>query len=227
MKPRRNHCRRQTPNRPELPGRGQDGFTLLEVMVVVFVMGILAAWAVSSWASFMRHQELRGDAINLHKEILALKARAVQNDDTAYIDAVLGGSALTLKWKYETNANPPMSDWSNRVIQLKNDVKIDTAVGSLSGGDLVKLPGNSFPVDNKWRGPNCVALSNTDPKSIRIFIHPDTLRVNSFNAFENGRITLISNVNKVKSRYCIQKDSTCMKPEIYHQTEAGAVWKRL
>lgn len=200
------------------------GFTILELMAVILVMGILTAAVIANWSTFMRHQDLRGDAINLHKEILALKARAVQNDDTAYIDAVLGGSACTLKYRYETDAG--VSTLFRRVIQLKKDVLIDTAVDvSLPSGDLAKLSGGSSS-KNYWMGPNVPAPFTTSSNSVRILIHPDTLRADPTRAFMEGRITLRSNLPKVTSRYCIQKDSTCMKPEIYYK-QSGATWKRL
>ncbi|MDR2591477.1 MAG: type II secretion system GspH family protein [Chitinispirillales bacterium] len=212
--------------------KDKAGFTLIEVMVVIFVMGILAAAIISNWSTFMRHQELRSDAITLHKEILAIRARAVQNDDSAYIDAVVGGSACTLKWRYDasTDAAPNAGAWAKKVIRLNKDVTVDTAITTAvtslpSGNELVKLKGNSQT--NYWMGANLTPPVTIPDKNVRIFIDPDTLKNDPTNAFKDGRIVLKSSLAKIKSRYCIQKDSTCMKPEIYQQTKAGGAWKRL
>lgn len=217
---RQNVCGRQGQGGRRAPACPAAGFTLLEMMVVIFVLGVLTAAVVVNWSSFMRHQELRADAISLHKEILALRARAVENDDSTRIGAEIGGSVCTLGWKAPTAANPEINAWVKRTIQLKKDVKIDTAAAII--GDLTKLPDN--PAKNNWIvGPGNKVLK------IAISPPPDSVRDDHIKtyAFNDGRIVLTSSSAKITARYCIQKDSTCMKPEIYHQTKAGVAWKRL
>jgi type II secretory pathway pseudopilin PulG len=187
------------------------------MVVVIAVLGILTAAVIVNWSSFMRHQDLRADAITLHKEIVALRARAVENGDSAILDAVTGGSACTLKWRIPSDDGNSGS-WSKRTIKFSPNVKIDTDVGdiNITGSELVKLPGN--PAKNNWM---------SSPTGVKILIHPDTLRDNPINAFADGLIRLKSDVSSVKSRYCIQRDSTCVRPELYHQTKEGTPWKRL
>lgn len=207
------------------PAAGAGGFTLLELMVVIFVMGIITAWIVVSWSSFMRAQELRGDAINLHKEILALRARAMENDDEAAIEMGVGATTnnCVVTWNVcnEADAGDENQCKSGelvtrtKTVPLNQHVIIDTddaGIGATSG-ELVMLAAN------KWK------VSATEAK---IKIDPVVLRNDPFNVFEEGRIVLKSSLtNKVKAQYCIQKDNTCMKPEIYHRTKAGGAWKRL
>jgi prepilin-type N-terminal cleavage/methylation domain-containing protein len=203
------------------------GFTLIEVMVVIFIMGVLAAAVISNWASFMRNQELRGDAINLHKEIMALKAKAIEHDDWAYIDAVVGGSACTLSWNYEKDGDPPTTELAKRVIPLKKDVIIDTDIGAIpAGSDLVILPGTPQEI-NYWMGANLVPAITNPPNNVRILINPTTLKENPVNAYLDGRIILKSSSAKIKARYCIQKDNTGIRPELYYQSKAGGKWTRM
>ena len=68
----------------------RGGFTILELVVTVTVFGILTAAAAVSWVSFSRYQQLRESAGAFHKELLALKAKALENGDTiriTYIDS--------------------------------------------------------------------------------------------------------------------------------------------
>jgi prepilin-type N-terminal cleavage/methylation domain-containing protein len=204
------------------PGNGGAGFTLLEMVVVITVLGILTAAVIVSWSSFMRHQELRSDAITLHKEIIALRARAVENGDSARMTSTIDGSVCNIEWKVNdpTESNPDASVWRTKGIPLNKSVIVKTEVISSVSGDLSKLPNGTATetaASNKWVTGNAV----------NILIDPDILKDDPLNAFQNGRIILASNVNSVKSRYCIQKDSTCMRPELYQQTKSGAPWKRL
>jgi hypothetical protein len=52
-----------------------------------------------------------------------------------------------------------------------------------------------------------------------------TVEPSNLEAYKTGRI-LISKTN-VKARYCIQKDDSSIRPELYHQTKDGAAWNRM
>jgi len=218
MEPRSNlHQQPRTP-RPT----GQAGFSLIEIVVVIVVMGVITSMVSVNWASFMRHQELRQDAINMHKEILTLKARAIEN---GYGDTLRGGSGnigslnllpnqYVIKWFVPDTAdanNPPHQ--MSKTFTLNSGVVIDIDTSLMTPyaptGDLPQIPSNG------WLGNN---------STVKIVAEPDNIDAYK-GVYANGRIVLWR--PKVNARYCIQKDSTNIKPELYHQSKRGSAWRRL
>jgi len=74
-------------------------------------------------------------------------------------------------------------------------------------GDLTKIP-------NGW----------ADNGKVKIVVEPDNIYAYK-NEYTTGRIVLSR--PKVNARYCIQKDSVSIKPELYHQSKVGSAWKRM
>jgi len=183
---------------------GAPGFTLLEIIVVIVVMGVLSAAISVNWSSFMRHQELRGDAINLHKEIVALKARAIEEGDSFKITA--GSDAYGIhKWDPASGTG---GAWVPvKSIPLSKGVKVENPAATLSDNGLHKLFTGSA---DKWSGPE-IKVTNDNIK-----------------AFEDGNILLTS--SKAKAGYLIQKDEyVSIRPEIYYcaNMNAGSIkWTR-
>jgi prepilin-type N-terminal cleavage/methylation domain-containing protein len=168
------------------------GFTLIELVVVITVMGVLAAAIISNWASFMRHQELRGDAINLHKEILALKARAIEYGYGDTLIYVVDANKYALKWLVP-NSTDTLSSLVTREVKLNSMVKI------------WQTPGENT---NKWQDN----LNHTD---VRITVMPDNV-----DAYDDGWIMLMSrDPTKIKARYRIIKkaDYTGIRPELEYR----------
>jgi len=189
---------------------GQAGFSLIEIVVVIVVMGVITAMVSVNWASFMRHQELRQDAINMHKEVMALKARAIEH---GYEDSLRGtGNQYTIKWFIPDTTNPDNRHMVSKTFTLNSGVVIDIDTSTMT--PFAPSSGSELPqiTSNGWRG---------NASTVKIVVKPHNI-----NAYDSiGRIVLWR--PKVNARYCIQKDTTNIKPELYHQSKKGSAWKRL
>jgi len=210
MKQRRNK-RQRRPRQITAPQSGRAGFTLIEVMVVIAVLGALTAAISVNWASFIRHQELRQDAITLHKEIMALKARAIENGYEASLRVTSDSCKIMWLVSTPTDAAPESTTPVTKDINLNNGVIIGIGSDMTPLGDI---PTDISDTDNKWKS----TISGT---VVEIKAQPDNLK-----AYDGlGRIVVSS--GKAKARYCIQKDDTGIRPELYHQSKSGAQWTRM
>lgn len=82
------------PSRPSSPPRAAAGFTLLEVMVVVALIGVLAAVVVPSWIRESR--KARGDSeINAMFAEIGAKEEQYKLDNGAYLGAATCPSTST------------------------------------------------------------------------------------------------------------------------------------
>ena len=58
---------------------GEAGFSLLEVLVVVLILGIVAAMAIPGWQRIQKNARLNGDAHNIGEALAVAKMRAGAN----------------------------------------------------------------------------------------------------------------------------------------------------
>jgi prepilin-type N-terminal cleavage/methylation domain-containing protein len=73
--------------------RRQAGFTMMEMVVVMAIVGIAAAMAVPSWRATMANSRLRDAAGDVADLLSAARARAISNNRTfvVYFDTLGGG----------------------------------------------------------------------------------------------------------------------------------------
>jgi prepilin-type N-terminal cleavage/methylation domain-containing protein len=70
----------------------QQGFSLLELLVVMFIMGILAAIAIPQFLAMERNQRIRGDAHSIAGDIAIAKMRAGADFTEARVYLDLGAN---------------------------------------------------------------------------------------------------------------------------------------
>ena len=87
-----------TPNFPNTRSRkGDKGFTLLEVLVTVLVLGILSSIAAPSWLAFINNQRVR-----------TVNDRVLQSLRSAQSEAKRTKRDVTVTFNYAPNATPPI-----------------------------------------------------------------------------------------------------------------------
>jgi prepilin-type N-terminal cleavage/methylation domain-containing protein len=81
--------------------RSQKGFTLIELMIVVVIIGILAAIAIPNFIAMQNRAKEGSTKSNMHTVQLAAEDYGVQNDGvyTATIDATHIGNLLPSSFK--------------------------------------------------------------------------------------------------------------------------------
>jgi len=109
--------------------RNSKGFTLIELMIVVLIIGILAAIAIPNFVSMQDRAKEGSVKSNMHTLQLAIEDFAVTNDgtypvaaDAATVAGLLPGGALT---------NP---------FDTTTDAAISWAAAAASAGDMGVFP---------------------------------------------------------------------------------------
>ena len=83
---------------PRPCGGFSRGFTLVEILIVIAILAVLGAVAISSAARSIDRARCLVDANNLRAIHGAVVSRAVENNDIAYTKAEIGGAAGYRQW---------------------------------------------------------------------------------------------------------------------------------
>lgn len=93
----------------------ERGFTLVELMIVIVVIGILAAIAAPNYQSFMAQRRLNGAARQIMSDLMAARMKAVS-----------------------LNQKVKISFKNDHEYEIWNDANGDTAVADNEGDDIAK-----------------------------------------------------------------------------------------
>jgi prepilin-type N-terminal cleavage/methylation domain-containing protein len=81
------------------PSRSSDGFTLIEMLVVVVIVGVLGAIAAPGWLSFINRQRVvsvKSDLLNVIKEV-QVEAKQRSSGRTVIFKNLAQGPAIEVK----------------------------------------------------------------------------------------------------------------------------------
>jgi prepilin-type N-terminal cleavage/methylation domain-containing protein len=118
------------------PGRG-IGFTLIEMLVVLVVVGLLAGMAMSVWKKYGSKSRSRADFDGLHKALLLAKSDAItKNRHTGLVLDAANRKYLLFVDSSSTGAQDGQYLAGERILRnwtaLTSDFKIHSVASSLS-----------------------------------------------------------------------------------------------
>lgn len=135
------------------PFRGDNrGFSLLELVVAVSIFVILTAIIIYNWSSFVQYQEMRKDAFNLHKELIALKATALKENCNYQIIPDMTNHSYVIRKVISAGNTQDI-----RTVQFRNNVVFKDSLGTGN-------PPEACCLGDGWGGADGIVIepSNTD-----------------------------------------------------------------
>ncbi len=119
--------------------KNNNGFTLMEVMIAIAIIGIMAGVSIPSFISYRSNRQLSSEAREIVNTLQNTKLRAVRENNSVTIDP--------LQSKYVTIVNDTISGRVfdsrglpdlNGSVQIKNDKRTLTVTLTLAGATRIE-----------------------------------------------------------------------------------------
>jgi prepilin-type N-terminal cleavage/methylation domain-containing protein len=152
----------------------KDGFSLLEVLIVIAIVGIMAGLGVANFQGLMRKQNVANQTRRMHSDLMNFRIMAMNKNRMHFVTLSAGGYTA-----YEDTSPGPNGD---DTLTVGSDAMVSTTQSlNLS---MVK-PADFLPIN--WSGGNQINFNtrglSTIPKAICIYsdVNPvyDCLKISS------------------------------------------------
>lgn len=91
------------------PAHGERGFTLVELLVVVVIMGVLAALAMPNFTQLIRSMRIKNASFDVYASIAAARSEAITRNTTITITPKSGGWAAGWDVTYTPPSASPVT----------------------------------------------------------------------------------------------------------------------
>jgi prepilin-type N-terminal cleavage/methylation domain-containing protein len=124
-----------SPVKPEVSGRQQPGFSLLELLVVLILLGIMAGIAGPATGRFLSSLDFKKQTAEFMKVIRYARLMAVTEGKSVTMTTAEGSKALVLSGGVEENRDLGLAD--NDTLELEPEEIIFFPEGYATPGTLV------------------------------------------------------------------------------------------
>ena len=156
----------------------QKGFTLVEVMIVVAIIGIVAAIAAPNFITWWPNIRLNGAARDLHSTIMKAKGHAARcNRNSALVfNQVIGGTAFAYVLFVDCDGNSEYDAGESIIVQQQWPTGVVLSATTLPDNDdnypSISFKPNSIPTGNGGGFANgTVSLTNTNGRTRSVVVN--------------------------------------------------------
>jgi prepilin-type N-terminal cleavage/methylation domain-containing protein len=183
------------------------GFTLIEMVVVVVVFLILASIAAVNWTGFVRYQNLRSEAMAFQRELMALRARALEEGSSIQVSYNEAGTEYYVAMETFDAAGEPTGNFGNsRTVQLNGGARlVATNIVPFVVGNQTLFPTGTM---NSWNSP-----------ARTIIISPESL-----DAFADGWVVMHNDNDRFFA--IVMNNADNARPQLFYRRGSSGSWTK-
>jgi prepilin-type N-terminal cleavage/methylation domain-containing protein len=175
----------------------EQGFSLIELMVVLGIIAIMAAAAIPNFASYLRHYQIRAAISGVTGEIQAARNKAIMKNVNIGVLLVVR-STTTYQWVIEDDQTPPITSRT-----------IPAAMATLLADPAQAAPVKSLPQGITFAN-TCTGFGGTVTQGFRfnrlgVWCQPGTTGCPAFDA---SATPLVGNDTTAGSTLCLVQSRT-------------------